>query len=78
MIITVLADKYRHDNSRYMAVLERPGILNDLNKIIEWKYCVWPIKILEDKKVISLTDFLGTPPELKPGNMFSYNIIKLF
>jgi len=74
MIITILADKYRHDNTRYMAVLERPGILNDLNKIIEWDYCVWPIKILEDNTVISLTDFLGTPPELKPGNMFSYNI----
>lgn len=74
MIITVLADKYRHDNSRCMAILERPGILNDLNKIIEWEYCVWPIKVLEDEKVVSLTDFLGTPPVLKPGNMFSYNI----
>lgn len=78
MIITVLEDKYRHNNTRYMAVLERPGILDDLNKIIEWDYCIWPIKILEDGTengtVISLTDFLGTPPALKPGNMFAYNI----
>ena len=78
MIITVLEDKYRHSNTRYMAALERPGILDDLNKIIEWDYCVWPIKILEDGTengtVISLTDFLGTPPVLKPGNMFAYNI----
>lgn len=74
MIITVLKDKYRHTNTRYMAVLERPGILNDLNKIIEWDYCVWPIDILEDNKVISLTNFLGTPPVLKPGNMFAYNV----
>ena len=78
MIITVVEDKYRHSNTRYMAALERPGILDDLNKIIEWDYCVWPIKILEDGTengtVISLTDFLGTPPVLKPGNMFAYNI----
>lgn len=74
MIITVLGDKYRHNNTRYVAVLERPGILDDLNKIIEWEYCVWPIKIHEDNKVESLTNFLGTPPILKPGNMFAYNI----
>ena len=74
MIITVLPDKYRHTSTRYMAVLERPGILEDLNKIIEWDYCIWPIKIMEDNKVVSLTDFLGTPPVLKPGNMFAYNV----
>jgi hypothetical protein len=78
MIITVLEDKYRHNNTRYMAILERPGILNDLNKIIEWDYCIWPIRILEDGTengtVISLTDFLGTPPVLKPGNMFAFDI----
>lgn len=74
MIITVLGDKYRHGNSKYMSILERPGILKDLNKIIEWDYCLWPIKVHEDNKVENLTDFLGTPPELKPGNMFSYNM----
>lgn len=76
MIITVLADKFNNSGSRYvMNRVEEPGILDKLNKIIEWDFCSWPKEVKSSNKndTKELTDFLGTPPKLKPSNMFLFD-----
>ena len=71
MIITVLAQKYKCDCGKGMNAASYLGLVDILNSLIEWDKCEWPKRTEgegDDKKEVEIKDFLGNPPELKPGN----------
>lgn len=71
MIITVLPQKYTPGCGKGMSKVEKENLLWNLNTIIEWELSEFPKKEKEGGEV-ELRDFLGTPPELKPGDMFLF------
>ena len=57
MIVEVLEDKYRCGSNVGMIKEDKPGILEDLNKVIEWEHSTLPD---------------GVEKKLEPGSMFIY------
>lgn len=72
MVIEILAQKYKTGCGRGMAIIEYPSLLVKLNLIIEWDLCTFPMKRKEAETDPDIEDreFLGTDPELKPGDCF--------
>lgn len=85
MKITILEQKYKVGCGKGLACIERLHILTHLNTIIEWSKCEWPTKkekvevenLLGEKTIeerdVPNKDFLGSTPELSPGNVFEVN-----
>lgn len=76
MIIEVLQQMYQCGSNKGINFLEKATLLPKLNSIIEWDFCKFPTKIVkvdgqEDKQEEN-REFLGTEPELKPGNCFLF------
>jgi hypothetical protein len=69
MIITVLTQKYSCGCGKGILKETTPNLLDKLNRIVDWSKVNWPMKT-EGEKTIPDTKFLGTPPILKPGDMF--------
>lgn len=84
MIIEVLNQKYLCGCNRGITAIEKPKLLINLNMVIEWDFCRFPMKTEtskadpnnpdseEIKKEVEDRAFLGEEPELKPGNVFLY------
>ena len=76
MIIKVLGEQYRIGSKKDNVGVEKPNLLKDLNSVIEWDFCRFPIKLKDDgdwqkaEDYIEDREFLGKKPELKPGNTF--------
>ena len=69
MIITVLTQKYNCGCNRGISKEETPDLLKKLNKSIQWDKVTWP----EKEKDVPDTDYLGNPPQLKPGDTFLWD-----
>ena len=50
-------------------VVEIPALLTKLNCIIEWEFCKWPTIPGSESEYDK--NYLGSTPELKPGDAFS-------
>lgn len=76
MVFEVLGQKYKCGCGRGMNELKIPGLLGKINELAEWELIRFPktkqIDVeIEGETVLFMQedrDFLGTPPELKPGN----------
>lgn len=69
MIITVLTQKYNCGCNKGISKEETPDLLKKLNKSIQWDKVTWP----EKEKDVPYTDYLGNPPQLKPGDTFLWD-----
>lgn len=69
MIITVLTQKYNCGCNRGISKEETPDLLKKLNKSIQWDKVTWP----EKEKDVPDTNYLGNPPQLKPGDTFLWD-----
>lgn len=75
MNIEVLKEKYRVGCNKGVSDMSREDILEDLNKIIDWKNSTFPKKKIEEgseKKEVEDRKFLGEDPKLSPGDVFLY------
>lgn len=81
--IVITAQSYKCGCGKGMYAVKEKGILGKLNSLINWSSCIWPEKVdmetveidgkeEQREKRTPLPDFLGNPPQLKPGNCFSW------
>lgn len=70
MKITVLNQKYKCGCRKGLSKLDEPGILENLNKLVNWGESTIPVIKNSDESETEIRDFLGYPPSLKPGNCF--------
>lgn len=73
MIIRVLDQKYKIGCNKGISSVQETNILEKLNKIIEWDFVRWPEQVDKEGNTTIKNDFLGIPPELKPGNVFYFD-----
>ena len=79
MVINVLGQKYQCGSNRGISKWDKPGILKELNSIMEWERCGFPFKLKDGGDPLVAADyeqdreFLGKEPELKPGNCFYWD-----
>jgi hypothetical protein len=68
MVIEVLSQKYKVGCERGAGQITKKFLLVQLNTIIEWSFCKFP----PDENGKENKEFLGDPPELKPGDVFLF------
>ena len=69
MILTILTQKYNCGCNRGISKAETPGLLEKLNKVIQWDKVIWP----EKEENVPDKEFLGIPPQIAPGNTFLWD-----
>lgn len=86
MIVGILPQIYKCGCGKGIHAIKYLSLLEYLNEIIDWSKCKWPEEIDKDattdpeKPVMKEnTEFLGNPPQLKPGNciLWDGNVIAL-
>ena len=75
MIVGILTQMYKCGCGKGIHSVSLLGILEYLNSIIDWDKCKWP----EDENKKENKEFLGNPPQLKPGNciLWDGNVIAI-
>lgn len=86
--IVITAQSYKCGCGKGIFAIKEPKILEIVNSLIDWSSCIWPERIEREiievdgkeevkENRIPLIDFLGNPPQLKPGNciMWEKNVI---
>lgn len=80
MIIKVLKTNVREQKREWKPgmftnpshlIYEAPGLLDQLNAMVEWKFVEWPKIKNENEEEVEQKDYLGVDPKLEPGDAFS-------
>lgn len=74
MVIEISNGVYTKGHSDKICEISEPGLLESLNKIIDWGCSLFPPKPMADNNELweENRDFLGNPPQLKKGSVFKF------